>query len=86
MTNIFELQPQESGGLNSITGLTEAEYATLSAALAKIRASQNDGKDDGVHSRMRSAVRTQLQQRLKNANNLSSDEKLKLMRDISALD
>ena len=86
MTNIFELQPQESDGLKSITGLTETEYAALSAALTKIRASQNDGEDNGVRSRMRSAVRTQLQQRLKNANNLSDDEKLKLMRDISALD
>jgi len=84
MTNTEQL----TDGLKSITGLTDQEYEALSAALAKMRAPtpKVDAGDSGVHSKMLSAVRHQLQQRLNNGSHLSDDEKTKLMHDIAELD
>lgn len=77
-----------AGGLKSITGLTDQEYEALSTALAKMRAPKAEAgaSDSGAHSKMLAAVRSQLQQRLNNANHLSVDEKTKLMHDIAELD
>lgn len=84
MTNI----PSSADSLKSITGLTDQEYEALSTALAKMRAPKIEAGagDSGVHSKMLSAVRNQLQQRLNNAGHLSDDEKTKLMHDIAELD
>jgi hypothetical protein len=75
-----------ANGLKSITGLTDQEYEALSAALAKMRAPKAGVAESGAHSKMLSAVRSQLQQRLNNASHLSDDEKTKLMHDIAELD
>ena len=82
MTNTEQL----TDGLKSITGLTDKEYEALSAALAKMRSPKVEAGDSGVHSKMLSAVRHQLQQRLNNGSHLSDDEKTKLMHDIAELD
>lgn len=82
MTNTEQL----TDGLKSITGLTDQEYEALSAALANMRAPKVEAGDSGVHSKMLSAVRHQLQQRLNNGSHLSDDEKTKLMHDIAELD
>lgn len=70
-----EQQAQTPNGLKSVTGLTNQEYEALTAALSKMRAPQTEV--GSAHSKMLSAVRNQLQQRLNNASNLSNDEKTK---------
>lgn len=79
-----EQQAQTPNDLKSITGLTNQEYEALTAALSKMRAPPTEV--GSAHAKMLSAVRNQLQQRLNSANNLSDDEKTKLMHDIAELD
>ncbi|MDO9365468.1 MAG: hypothetical protein Q7T58_03865 [Methylotenera sp.] len=79
-----EQQAQTSDGLKSITGLTDQEYEALTTALAKIRAPK--AEEFSAHTKMLSAVRNQLQQRLNYTSNLSEDEKIKLIHDIAELD
>lgn len=81
MTNT-EHPTHKADGLKSITGLTDQEYEALIVALANMRAPK--AEDFGAHSKMLSAVRNQLQQRLNS--NVSDDEKTKLMHDIAELD
>jgi hypothetical protein len=81
MTNT-EQSTHTADGLKSITGLTDQEYEALTAALVNMRAPK--AEDFGAHSKMLSAVRNQLQQRLNS--NVSDDEKTKLMHDIAELD
>jgi len=81
MTNTEQLA-QTTVGLKSITGLTDQEYEALTAALAKLRAPKVENYS--VHSKMLSAVRNQLVQRLNS--NVSDDEKAKLLNDITELD
>ncbi len=79
-----EQQAQTPNSLKSISGLTDQEYEALTTALAKMRAPQTEAYS--AHSKMLSAVRNQLQQRLNSTNNLSDDEKTKLMLNIAELD
>lgn len=74
---------QNTENLKSITGLTDQEYEALTAALAKMRAPKVE--ESSAHTKMLSAVRNQLQQRL-NSSQISEEERAKLIHDIAELD
>lgn len=78
---------QATDNLKSITGLTEQEYDALTAALSKMRAANSPKPADlSVHTKMLSAVRNQLQQRLNSTTNLSDEERAKILQDIAQID